>query len=57
MNTLLGDVNADRSVDSGDVSLVRQHTLQTIDLNNSETTSMQAATSIPAISQSSGNAR
>jgi hypothetical protein len=34
MNTLLGDVNASRDVDSGDVSLVRQQTLQAVTVDN-----------------------
>ena len=34
MGRLLGDVNASRRVDSGDVSLVRQQTLQTVTTSN-----------------------
>ena len=34
MGVLLGDVNASGRVDSGDVSLVRQQTLQTVDSSN-----------------------
>ena len=46
MGVLLGDVNASARVDAGDVSLVRQQTLQTITTSNSEKTSTPAVASM-----------